>query len=58
VPDLAFRKDSPMILMLALFMAGVLGGATASADETCNSPYITKLIKGQEDYVYVWTLGV
>jgi len=31
---------------------------TASADETCNSPYVTKLIKGQEDYVYVWTLGV
>ena len=28
------------------------------ADETCNSPYIGKLIKGQEDYVYVWTLGV
>jgi len=28
------------------------------ADETCNSPYIAKLIKGQEDYVYVWTLGV
>src|SRR6185503_2228538 len=30
----------------------------ASADETCNSPYISKLIKGQEDFVYVWTLGV
>src|SRR5262245_19604560 len=30
----------------------------AHADETCNSPYIAKLIKGQEDYVYVWTLGV
>ena len=28
------------------------------ADETCNSPYMAKLIKGQEDYVYVWTLGV
>ena len=32
--------------------------AAAYADETCNSPYIAKLIKGQEDYVYVWTLGV
>src|SRR5688572_32656865 len=32
--------------------------AAAWADETCNSPYIAKLIKGQEDYVYVWTLGV
>jgi selenium-binding protein 1 len=31
---------------------------TVQADETCNSPYISKLIKGQEDYVYVWTLGV
>src|SRR6187455_738447 len=30
----------------------------AYGDETCNSPYISKLIKGQEDYVYVWTLGV
>src|SRR5688572_8615167 len=32
--------------------------AAAWADETCNSPYIAKLIKGQEDYIYVWTLGV
>ena len=32
--------------------------AAAYADETCNSPYIAKLIKGQEDYVYVWALGV
>jgi selenium-binding protein 1 len=30
----------------------------ALADETCNSPYMTGLIKGQEDYVHVWTLGV
>src|ERR1041385_5183672 len=27
------------------------------ADETCMSPYMAK-ITGQEDYVYVWTLGV
>ena len=32
--------------------------AVVRADETCNSPYISKLIKGQEDYVHVWTLGV
>ena len=30
----------------------------AVADETCNSPYTTRLIKGQEDYVHVWTLGI
>ena len=27
-----------------------------SADETCNSPYMAKIV-GQEDYIYVWTLG-
>jgi selenium-binding protein 1 len=31
---------------------------SAWADETCNSPYTSRLIKGQEDYVHVWTLGV
>jgi len=30
----------------------------AHADETCNSPYMSGLIKGQEDFVHVWTLGV
>ena len=38
---------------VALAFAGA-----ALADETCNSPYTTRLIKGQEDYVHVWTLGV
>ena len=28
------------------------------ADETCNSPYTNRLIKGQEHYLHVWTLGV
>src|SRR5688572_17467188 len=27
------------------------------ADETCVSPYMTR-IEGQEEYLYVWTLGV
>jgi selenium-binding protein 1 len=42
--------------ILAAACVGFSG--TVRADETCNSPYISKLIKGQEDYVYVWTLGV
>jgi len=29
---------------------------TTSADETCMSPYMAKIV-GQEDFVYVWTLG-
>lgn len=28
----------------------------AKADETCMSPYMAKIV-GQEDFVYVWTLG-
>ena len=29
----------------------------AFADETCNSPFMTGLIKGQEQFLHVWTLG-
>jgi selenium-binding protein 1 len=38
--------------------SATLGASLALADETCNSPYLSNLIKGQEDYLYVWTLGV
>jgi selenium-binding protein 1 len=31
--------------------------AAAHADETCLSPFMPK-ITGQEDYIYVWTLGI
>jgi len=40
--------------------AGLLAAITATsaaADETCMSPYMAKIV-GQEDYVYVWTLGM
>ena len=46
-------------LLRALFCCAALCGASAAlADETCNSPYMANLIKGQEDYIHVWTLGV
>ncbi len=35
----------------------LLISAPSSADETCQSPYMAK-ITGQEDFVYVWTLGM
>jgi selenium-binding protein 1 len=38
--------------------AAMTPGFSAHADETCNSPYVSSLIKGQEDYIHVWTLGV
>jgi len=34
----------------------LLSIGAARADETCMSPYMAK-ISGQEDYVYVWTVG-
>ncbi len=33
------------------------GDPNARADETCNSPFMSALIKGQEQYLHVWTLG-
>ena len=43
--------------------AGIIAAAwgltalAARADETCLSPYTAALIKGQEAYLHVWTLG-
>jgi selenium-binding protein 1 len=42
------------LLAFALF---ALFASPAAADETCQSPYLPK-VTGQEDYLYVWTLGV
>ena len=43
--------------MKFLLMLALLFSAAALADETCMSPYMAK-IEGQEDFVYVWTLGL
>lgn len=53
------RKGTLALATAAAFSLTFAALPTASlADETCNSPFITHLIKDQEDYVYVWTLGV
>jgi selenium-binding protein 1 len=43
--------------IFALALTFTLGLTTARADETCSSPYLAR-IEGQEEFVYVWTLGV
>ena len=43
--------------MRFLFLFALLFSLPAFADETCMSPYMAK-IEGQEDFVYVWTLGL
>src|SRR6202008_1091813 len=52
------RMKSLPCLPAALAASLLLAAPVLRADETCNSPYMSKLIKGQEDYVYVWALGV
>ena len=48
-------RDSMLVAVFTVPMfLGTFG--TAGADETCMSPYMAKIV-GQEDYVYVWTLG-
>lgn len=37
--------------------AALLASPSARADETCSSPYLAR-IEGQEEFLYVWTLGV
>jgi len=48
------RRFVVTVTVLGFASAFVLA---ASADETCQSPYLPK-ITGQEDFVYVWTLGI
>jgi selenium-binding protein 1 len=48
---------SPRSIRFFSMFAFVSLGIAANADETCNSPYISNLIKGQEDFIHVWTLG-
>ncbi len=52
-------KWLPCVLTFAfiVFVLAVGIQTNAMADETCMSPYMAKIV-GQEDYVYVWTLGV
>ena len=52
------RMNSLRYVPAALAAAFLVAAPVVQGDETCNSPYMAKLIKGQEDYVYVWTLGV
>lgn len=50
---------NPPRFLSALLSGVVLAAApaTAVADETCSSPYLAR-IEGQEEFLYVWTLGV
>ena len=53
----SMRRFGVFSASISIFLLlGVLPSVT-QADETCQSPYMAK-ISGQEDFVYVWTLGI
>jgi methanethiol oxidase len=45
------------VFVAALAFTLTFSPRVARADETCSSPYLAR-IDGQEEFVYVWTLGV
>ncbi len=60
-PILTALRRAERLARLVITVAPLWGGAvsvtTARADETCSSPYLAR-IEGQEEFLYVWTLGV
>src|SRR5580765_174421 len=50
---LVSRLASAALALTSLLSVSYL----TKADETCSSPYMAR-IEGQEEFVYVWTLGV
>ena len=50
-------KNYRYLLWTYLVLGGLLVAAKLHADETCSSPYLAR-IEGQEEFLYVWTLGV
>jgi len=50
------RVANPLFATVAA-LASLAGARAVHADETCSSPYLAR-IEGQEEFVYVWTLGV
>ncbi|MEH6637511.1 MAG: selenium-binding protein SBP56-related protein [Halioglobus sp.] len=51
------RRIVRIFLTLIASLAVSTSAIPGIADETCQSPYMAK-ITGQEDFVYIWTLGV
>ncbi len=51
------RTVATAVIGMLVVLAAALAPAPARADEPCQSPYIKRLT-GQEEFVYVWTLGV
>jgi len=56
-PASTFGRRRLTACLCALAVVAAAWPAASPADETCMSPYMAKIV-GQEDFIYVWTLGV
>ena len=56
IPTNFIRNARGAFIAALLLFAITAFPVNGFADETCMSPYMAKIV-GQEDYVYVWTLG-
>ncbi len=58
-PNLARRSEhiARLVILVTALCCLAASVVTARADETCSSPYLAR-IEGQEEFLYVWTLGV
>lgn len=50
-------RAGALAVICGFTLAALISAPRARADETCSSPYLPR-IEGQEEFVYVWTLGV
>src|SRR5262245_5858537 len=57
IADSRTRLAGARATLLALVFASLAITPRGHSDETCSSPYLTR-IEGQEEFVYAWTLGV
>ena len=57
VCTLAKKLRTGHLAVTAMIAVSAGTSLTAWADETCMSPYMAKIV-GQEDFIYVWTLGM
>jgi selenium-binding protein 1 len=55
--QLRIIKISLAIIGAGIALTQIFSPRITRADETCSSPYLARL-DGQEEFVYVWTLGV
>src|SRR5438105_10852483 len=56
-PRVRIRADLNNIFVAVVALALAVSAVWVRADETCSSPYLAR-IEGQEEFVYVWTLGM